>query len=315
MTEARRRILVVDDDPGTAAILRAGFGGRPYDIVEARDGEEGCRLAESLLPDVVIMDVEMPVMDGLEATRRIKRGPRTEGLPVVVLTARRLISDKVQGLDAGADHYITKPFEFVELDAMVRGAFRQRDAAAAYQSKIGAFRGQNRQLEELLVVDEKTGLANYRAFKRRLADEWARAARYGASLSVVMFDLDDFKKINDTWGHPAGDRVLGEFAMLLGGGARSTDLAARFGGEEFAMILPHTENAMAMRVAERIRTSVQEFVFCEPEHPLRATVSVGVATYPSDPSIDSAEALVRSADRALYRAKDGGKNRVIAASG
>lgn len=313
MTETRRRILVVDDDPATAALLRAGFGDRPYEIVEARDGDEGCRLADSLLPDVVIMDIEMPVMDGLEATRRLKRGPRTEGLPVVVLTARRLISDKVQGLDAGADHYLTKPFEFVELDAMVRGAFRQRDMVAAYQSRIGAFRGQNRQLEELLVVDEKTGLANYRAFKRRLGDEWARAVRYGASLSVVMFDLDDFKKINDTWGHPAGDRVLGEFAVLLEGGGRSTDLAARFGGEEFAMILPHTEIAMAVRVADRIRTSVQEFVFCEPEHPFRATVSVGVATYPSDRSIDSADALVRSADRALYRAKDAGKNRVVAA--
>jgi diguanylate cyclase (GGDEF)-like protein len=126
-----------------------------------------------------------------------------------------------------------------------------------------------------------------------------------------MLDLDDFKRVNDSLGHLAGDRVLREFAMLVSGGARGTDLAARYGGEEFAMILPHTDRERAQRVAERVRAAVADFSFLEPEHPLRVTVSAGVATFASSPGIASAEQLVAAADRALYAAKTAGKNRVV----
>jgi diguanylate cyclase (GGDEF)-like protein len=126
-----------------------------------------------------------------------------------------------------------------------------------------------------------------------------------------MLDLDNFKRVNDTVGHPAGDRVLREFAVLVSGGARGTDLAARYGGEEFAMILPHTDRERAQRVAERIRAAVADFTFLEPEHPLRVTVSAGAATFAPGYPMASAEQLVAAADRALYAAKKAGKNRVI----
>jgi two-component system cell cycle response regulator len=126
-----------------------------------------------------------------------------------------------------------------------------------------------------------------------------------------MLDLDHFKRVNDSLGHQAGDRVLREFATLVAGGARANDVAARYGGEEFAVILPHTDAAMAARVAERIRTAVREFVFLEDEQPVRVTVSAGVATYPSTPDLDSADALLRAADLALYAAKESGRDRVV----
>jgi len=154
-------------------------------------------------------------------------------------------------------------------------------------------------------------LANYRVFFKKLREEWERSERYRFPLSIVMLDLDDFKKVNDTVGHPAGDKVLREFAMLVSGGARGTDLAARYGGEEFAMILPHTDRERAKRVAERVRAAVADFSFLEPEHPLRVTVSAGVATFASSPAIATAEHLVAAADRALYAAKKAGKNRVV----
>jgi diguanylate cyclase (GGDEF)-like protein len=166
-------------------------------------------------------------------------------------------------------------------------------------------------LELEAMVDEKTGLANYRAFHKKLREEWERSERYKLPLSIVMLDLDDFKRVNDSVGHPAGDRVLREFAMLVSGGARGTDLAARYGGEEFAMILPHTDRERAQRVAERVRAAVADFSFLEPDHPLRVTVSAGVATFVSGLAISSGEQLVAAADRALYTAKRAGKNRVV----
>ena len=166
-------------------------------------------------------------------------------------------------------------------------------------------------LEEMATIDGKTGLANYRVFGEKLHDEWLRAERYRQPLSLVMLDLDDFKRVNDSLGHLAGDRVLREFAMLVAGGARATDVAARYGGEEFAIILPHTGGERAARVAERVRAAVEDFTFLDPEHPSKVTVSAGVATFPSGPEVASAEALVAAADRALYAAKKAGKNRVV----
>ncbi len=163
------------------------------------------------------------------------------------------------------------------------------------------------------MVDDKTGLYNFRAFQRKLAEEWQRAKRYTVPLSLVFFDIDQFKRVNDTLGHPAGDRVLEEFSTLVTGGARANDVAARYGGEEFAVILPHTDAEMAVRVAERIRRAVQEFVFLEGDTPTQITVSAGVATMPTTPGVDSMDALVRAADEALLAAKDRGRNRVVEA--
>jgi diguanylate cyclase (GGDEF)-like protein len=296
-TEATTKILVVDDEDKTAQVMRDWYKGQPVQILEAKDGDEGVRGAISEKPDIILMDLMMPRTNGFEASRRLKADPATAGIPVILLSARREPQTKREGFDAGIDQYVEKPFDLDEMDARIRSMIEK---SRAYL-----------RLEEEATVDEKTGLANYRVFFKKLREEWERSERYKLPLSVVMLDLDDFKKVNDSVGHPAGDKVLREFAMLVSGGARGTDLAARYGGEEFAMILPHTDRERAERVAERVRAAVADFSFLEPDHPLRVTVSAGVATFGPSPVIASAEQLVAAADRALYAAKKAGKNRVI----
>jgi diguanylate cyclase (GGDEF)-like protein len=291
------KILVVDDDEETARLVREWYKNQPVQILEAKNGADGVRLAVSEKPDLILMDLMMPGISGFDASRRIKADPITADIPVLLLSARREPQTKREGFEAGIDDYVEKPFDLGEVDARIRSMIEK-----------------SRTLQKLQVeatVDEKTALANYREFYKRLRYEWDRSERYGHPLSLVMLDLDDFKRVNDDLGHLAGDRVLREFGMLLTGGARGIDLPARYGGEEFAMILPHTDRKRAELVAERVRTAVAEFAFLEPDHPRRVTVSAGVATFAAGADIASAEQLVAAADRALYDAKKAGKNRVV----
>lgn len=311
MAQPEYRLLVVDDDPETSRLVRQWYRDGRHRIFDAPDGEQAIRLASREHPDLVLLDLEMPRMDGLETTRRLKEDPSTRNIPIILLSAHRQVKDKVAAFAAGADDYVTKPFAFDEVDARIRAMLRKRELYVELEETVEELRSTNEQLEELLVVDEKTGLANYRAFRRRLHEEFLRAERYGTPLALILFDLDDFKRLNDSLGHPAGDRALREIAALLTGGARATDLPARFGGEEFAILLPHTGGTMAARVAERVCRAVREYVFLEDESPARLTVSAGLATYPSTTGTDSPESLVEAADRALYRAKNLGKNRVV----
>jgi diguanylate cyclase (GGDEF)-like protein len=222
------------------------------------------------------------------------------------------VEQKVEAFSVGADDYVTKPFHFEEIGARIESLIQRRNVYHQMHSTIGNLQVENVELERLLTLDEKTGLFNFREFRRKLREEWMRSERYGAPLSLVLFDLDNFKKFNDTYGHRAGDTALREFSTLLAGGARNTDMVARYGGEEFAMILPHTDTQMAQRVAERIRAAVEDFIFLADERPARLLVSGGVATYPSTRTVDSVDTLVEYADRALYKAKDSGRNVVLA---
>ncbi|HKQ61589.1 MAG TPA: diguanylate cyclase [Candidatus Polarisedimenticolaceae bacterium] len=305
---------MIDDDPQTAAIVRQWLRDEPFEILEARDGEAGLALAARHNPDVILLDLRLPGADGISVARRLKGDGRTRNVPLILLTACRDLESKVEAFAAGADDYVTKPFEFAELDARIRSMLRRREALMALEATVHDLTSTNEQLELRLMVDEKTGLYNFREFQRRLREEWERAERYATPLSLVFLDVDHFKQVNDRWGHPAGDRVLREFATLVAGGARTSDFAARYGGEEFAIVLPHTDAPMALRVAERIRLAVRDFRFLRDESPTRITVSAGVATYPSTPGLDSVDALVRAADAALYRAKDLGRDRVVGAA-
>jgi PleD family two-component response regulator len=161
------------------------------------------------------MDVKMPGMDGISAARSLKAATDTRHIPVILLTACRDVGDKVEAFAVGADDYVTKPFDLEEVDARIRGILHRREALSLLESRVVHLTTYSEHLEEMLVLDEKTGLANFRQFQRRLRDEWRRAERYGADLSLVMLDLDDFKRVNDTLGHPAGDRCLREFATLV----------------------------------------------------------------------------------------------------
>ena len=296
-----QRILVIDDDPQTADLVRTYYRDGAFEILDAPDGESGLRAAAEQFPDVILLDLKMPGLNGIEVARRLQENSATSDIPVLLLTACRDTESKIEAFAAGANDFITKPFVVEEIDARIGAALRHRAAVVTLRSS-------NHQLETLLKLDEKTGLFNFREFQRRLRDEWQRAVRYATPLSLIFLDLDNFKQINDTLGHPAGDRALKEFATLVTGGARTNDFAARYGGEEFAVILPHTDGEMGARVARRIVAAVREFVFLEDEKRTHVTVSAGVATYPSSPEIASMDALVRAADEALYRAKDAGKD-------
>jgi diguanylate cyclase (GGDEF)-like protein len=310
-----KRILVIDDDPETVRLLRSWFTGKEYEILDAAGAVEGLKLAALAEPDIILLDIRMPGMDGLATARHLKIDAATRSIPVVLLTACRDLEAKVEAFDSGADDYIMKPFEFEEVDARIRAMLRKRELYVKLEGTVRDLQASNKQLEELLVVDEKTGLYNYRQFRHKMEEEWLRAERYGTPLSLIMMDLDDFKELNDTHGHLAGDRALQEFATLVAGGARATDQAARYGGEEFAIVLPHANGSMAVRVAERIRAAAKQFVFLADETPTNMTVSAGVATFPTSPGVDSPDALIRAADEALYRAKQAGKDRVVDASG
>ena len=310
-----RKILVIDDDKDIHSMIRTLFKDKEFEVLSAYNGIDGHRDATQLQPDTILLDLKMPDIDGIEVAERLKADTRTHGIPVILLTASKSTEDKIAAFRAGADDFVTKPFKTEEIDARVASWLKRRDLIAGKDMEIHSLKGEKLELERLLSLDDKTGLCNFREFRRKLREEWARSERYGAPLSLVMFDLDDFKRFNDTHGHPAGDTALREFAMLLTGGGRETDIVARYGGEEFAIILPHTDIVMATRVAERIRAAAEEFVFLAGDTPARMTVSAGVATYPSTGAVDSVVSLVEHADRALYRAKALGKNRVESADG
>jgi len=307
------RILIIDDDPNTAQVVRTWLKDEPYEILAAENGETGLAMARERLPDLILLDLKMPGMDGISVARELKNDPQTNTTPVLVLTACRDVEAKVEAFNAGTEDYVTKPFTVEEVDARIRAMLRRRELLSGMESTIQSLNQTNAQLEQLLMIDEKTGLYNFREFRRRLRGEWARASRYHTPLSLVFLDIDNFKQLNDEQGHQAGDRILGELATLVTGGARANDVAARYGGEEFSIILPHTDGEMAVRVAERIRRAVSEFVFNSDDKPTRITVSVGVATFPSTEGLETVDDLVRAADLAMYRAKDRGKDCVVAA--
>lgn len=304
-------LLVVDDDPQTAALLREWYTGGKYEILAAPDGHSGLALARERRPDLILLDVRMPGLDGVSVARMLNNDPLTAGRPIVLLSACRDSETKTAAFDAGAWDYVTKPFECQEIAARIESILLRTRSLRQLKQEVTVLRSNNDELEKLLMTDDKTGLANFREFQRRLVAEFDRSARYRTPLSLIFLDLDHFKQVNDTLGHQAGDQVLQEFAVLVEGGARSSDVAARYGGEEFAIVLPHTEGEMGLRVAERILAAVREFVFLADLKPTHITVSAGVATFAAGDSIDSADTLLRAADRALYRAKESGRDRVV----
>jgi diguanylate cyclase (GGDEF)-like protein len=307
------RILVVDDVKDNVDVLRDWLGRKGYAVDAAASGEEALQKVHDSPPDLILLDVLMPELDGIEVARRLREAKELRKVPIILLTARRSTADKVRGLRAGADDYITKPFDFEEVDARITAMLEKRDLYLALERANARLREVNEKLKRTLVTDEKTHLFNYRHFCERAAEEFKRAGRYESDLSCLMLDLDGFKKINDTLGHLRGDRLLRETGRVLRESARETDFVARHGGDEFAILCPHTDAEQAAVLAERIRRAVAERAFLEEEGPLKLTMSLGSATWPRQRSIRSAQDLIEAADAALLEAKRLGRNRVVAA--
>jgi diguanylate cyclase (GGDEF)-like protein len=295
------RVLAAEDNPVFQSMLRTMLTKWGYEAVIARNGTEAWRVIESEdAPRLAVLDWMMPGMDGVEICRRIRSANREPYIYILLLTARTESQDLIEGMDAGADDYLTKPFNAHELRVRLHAGRRILDLQEELLKAREALR-------EQATHDGLTGLLNRTTILEKLDDELSRAVRTGTPVSVLMTDLDRFKSINDTHGHLAGDAVLHEAARRLKSAARRYDSVGRYGGEEFLVVLPGCDASHAALQAERMREAIAATPFLSPSQPISVTVSLGVACE----SHGDPEALVREADDALYEAKAQGRNRVV----
>lgn len=271
-------------------------------VLQAGDGVEGFKLLVSNHVDVILCDIEMPGIDGLKFLALIQSREDLKDKPVIMLTSHDDIATKVRGLESGASDYITKPFEPQELVARLKVHLQLK----TLQDEL---RRSNRLLLELSQTDPLTRLCNRRSLTEMLENELNRCQRNQTPCSLVMCDIDHFKRVNDIYGHQSGDDVLAAVADILREQLRPYDLAARYGGEEFCLVLPETNLEQAKEVAERVRKRVEGYQFSGSLADLKLTISLGVAMA-SEKNSHSEDELIRLADEALYLAKNNGRNRI-----
>jgi diguanylate cyclase (GGDEF)-like protein len=294
-------ILVAEDNPDQMEIITTMLSKSRYRVVSAEDGQQAMERLEREAVDIALLDIMMPKMTGLEVCQNIRADPRLKNIYVIFLTALAGGEERVKGLEMGANDYVTKPFYLPELLARL---------------SVGERVTRERQeMERQASYDPLTGLNNRRSFDERLPGEFERAKRYRRSLALLMLDVDNFKQVNDTYGHDWGDAVLKEVGRVLRERTRKSDIAARYGGEEFVVILPEIDAEGARQAAEKIRQEIKTVSFSPDSRPsFSVTVSVGVACTALRDYPDG-QAAVKDADVALYQAKRSGKDRVECASG
>ena len=291
---SKSNILVVDDNPDKLQLIEAALSLAGYQVSTAADGVEALAAIESYQPDLVITDVMMPRMNGYELAQRIRANPVTKFIPVIMQTAAgRRTEDLRRANEVGALGYITDPTDI--------------DLLLARTRTLLEFKAYLDVCEEAAFTDHLTGLANRRRFERQLEREVSRVQRFGHPFTLLMLDIDSFKNLNDTFGHDAGDDAIRRLGKVLREGTRGIDLAARIGGEEFAVLLVETSKDGGSEVAERLRAAIKLL-----ELPLAGhmTASFGVAECPSD--AQTAAEILKAADVALYEAKRKGRDQVVA---
>jgi len=308
--DAPARILIVDDHEDNVELLRARLEARGYETLSAEDGQQALECVRATPPDLILLDIMMPKVDGIEVARRVKGDQTLPFIPIIMQTALDSTEQKVEGLDAGADDYITKPINFAELEARVRSLLRIKALQEEVERQKSSLEQLNERLLRISQTDGLTGLFNRRHIEEELQHMYQHSARLAEPLSVVMVDLDKFKSVNDTYGHQAGDEVLKQMAALLKDEAREIDRVGRYGGEEFMLLLPGTVLDAAVTFAERVRKRIEGHTFSFPGGTLSRTASFGVSGWPH-PKIKACDSLVRAADDALYVAKEMGRNRVV----
>ena len=289
-------LLIVDDDKHNRLLLTELFEGE-YKIIQAKNGLQALELARAHAPELILLDVLMPEMDGMAVIRALKRDDATRHIPVIFITALDSAADEELGLDLGAVDYIAKPFHPPIARVRVRNHLQ-----IVHQRRL---------LEQIAALDGLTGIPNRRRFDEALAQEWSRCQRSGLPLSLIVADVDQFKQYNDTLGHAAGDRVLQDVAAALRQAARRPgDLAARYGGEEFVLLLPETDAPQAQQLADEL---LQRMAARKLPHPAASaapcvTLSLGgITTIPASSVV--APDFFERADAALYQAKAQGRNR------
>jgi len=295
-------ILVVDDSPIYRKLVEQSLSQERYPVIFAKNGREALKVFAEHLPALVITDWTMPDISGLELCQRIRHDFQEHYAYVILVTGHTEKEQVIEGLAAGADDYLTKPFHPGELVARVGVGRRIIELHQQVEAK-------NRQLEELALTDPLTGLPNRRAIDLWVSSQLSAAARHDFPIWVVMTDLDRFKRINDTYGHDAGDTVLKEFAELLRANTRQSNICGRLGGEEFLLILTHIERDKVQLAIDRIRTRFEAKEFNFDGRTAAVTASFGVAGF-HGPRPPEFSALLSRADAALYSAKSKGRNRI-----
>ncbi len=298
MTAKDKRILVVEDDPNSLQILLEALGGEGYQLESATSAAEGLALVKKFKPHLVVSDHDMPGGTGLDMLQTLRQ--QKNYVTLIFVSGRGDVGLVAKALRAGADDYIRKPFRVEELLARVECSLRNNEAR---RDLLEA----NQRLQEMVDRDYLTGLLNMRSLYERIDLELKRHRRFGGECSCVMIDMDHFKRVNDSFDHLFGSFVLKEMGKIIQDTIRDTDLAARYGGDEFLLVLVETGPEGAEVLAERLRQKVADRLFVDGKDQIQLTVSIGLASSSLDPSMD-ARKLVRFADHALYESKAKGRN-------
>jgi two-component system cell cycle response regulator len=301
-------ILLVEDNDKDVRLIQGYLNGEGYKLSLARDGEETLSRVRGEKIDLLLLDILLPGIDGFEVCRRLKDMEQTRDIQIVVITCLRDLESKIKGLELGIDDFLVKPINKFELQTRLKTLLNKKKYLdrlhVNYDTAL-----------HYAITDRRTGLYNHGYFEHMLEAEVKRSNRHKHPLALIMIDIDDFKQYNDTLGHLAGDEILRVLGKLIKKNIREVDLGARYGGEEFAIILPYTDLEGARMGAERIKKIITDHPF-DPQISIasrRLTISMGVAAYPSDAT--SVQELVQIADKALYTAKERGKNRICLSSG
>ena len=296
-------ILIVEDNKIDEKLLQRYLQGEPYQIKLAKDGEEAISRAQQERIDVILLDLILPRKNGYEVCSTLKEMKSTQNIQIVAITGLSDLESKLKGIELGVDDYLIKPVNMHVLRTRVKALVKKKalldKLCDRYEMAVHS-----------AITDKLTGLYNRRYFDYFLELEIKRSSRQQASLALLMIDIDDFKQINDTFGHLFGDTILNQLGELLKTQIRETDMAARYGGEEFAVVMSNTGLEKAVQISERIRQTIQSYSFGDKNFSM--TASIGIAMYPSD--ADSFNQLIEKSDSSLYKAKRTGKDRVVAYS-
>lgn len=302
--DKKTTVLVVDDDHDIRKILNFVLRNSGFEVIEAVDGVDALQKYVENEIDIIISDIVMPGMNGLELCQKIKVQEPLKRVYFILLSAKGELDDKIAGLELGADEYIPKPFEPLEVLARVKTGER----IIKLQNMLVH---DARHFETLAFTDELTKLYNRRFFKETLNKEYAKAKRYQYHISMILIDIDHFKSFNDRYGHSTGDIVLQTIAYVLKKSVRESDVVARYGGEEFSILLPNTQIDSAIELAERLRRTVEETKVQTPYGKLSVTISLGIGFLGKEiTNIRSPNDIFEQADSALLKAKEAGRNRI-----
>lgn len=300
------KILIVDDHPGNIRVAAAMLQ-QDYNILAANNGSRAIKIAEDAQPDLILLDIMMPEMDGFTVCETLKSNEKTKDIPIIFITAKTEIDDVVKGFTLGGCDYISKPFNPEELFVRVNTHIELKKSKELLQKYIKELEFKNEELDRMSKTDYLTELVNRRFMITRINEEAARCQRTEQKFSLLMCDIDDFKRVNDIYGHEIGDIVIKEVSKIIKGVIREYDVAARWGGEEFLILLVSDDIDCAKIAGEKIRSAVEQNKIVIDRGSLKVTISIGIAEYLNEISISD---NVNNADKALYKSKHNGKNMV-----